>query len=71
MFEDVEVSAIRSSVLGRVVRLEVKPTLLISVPLFRLLEVPVSAVDGFTLDAVTVCDLTTSVLLSMLFEVCW
>lgn len=49
---------------------EVKRTLLISVLLFRLLEVPISVVEGFTLDAVAVCDLTTSVLLSMLFEVC-
>lgn len=47
---------------------EVRRTLLISVLLSRLVEVPISVVEGFTLDAVVIWNLTISVLLSLMFE---
>lgn len=49
---------------------EVRRTLLISVLLSRLFEVPISVVEGFTLDAVVIWNLTISVLLSLVFELC-
>lgn len=49
---------------------EVRRTLLISVLLSRLVEVPISVVEGFTLDAVVIWNLTISVLLSLVFELC-
>lgn len=49
---------------------EVRRTLLISVLLSRLVEVPISVVEGFTLDAVVIWNLTILVLLSLVFELC-